>query len=1055
MNIFINELSRICRENLLEEKWLVSQSLRVGHQWLETVTRSGQPVANCRVVTPKSLALEIIGEHLAAEGLILVSGRGARIIMDRLWRRIKKGGSGYLSSLPEGTGQSRMICSSVASLRMAGLDPRKMKREAFENPTKAREITMLLEAWSTELERMRLVDYADVLKLALKSVREGDMGAGGIFILPAETEFGLLEKRLFDAFPRERLLEIPTGPGLERNIGEEDGAAIPFRLTSDARHPKAGLKTDIFRAVGEINEVREVLRRCLDQRLNLDDVEILHTAMDTYVPMIYESFFRVLPPEMIEGGELPVTFAEGIPAGYTRPGRALLAWLEWIRGDFRQSALVRMIKDGLLKIEGMTEAGFSYVTLAGILGMMPIGFGRARYRQKMDAYAAKLEKQIRRPGADEDDVESCADKRMKSRRLEGARILNKLIGRLLAGVPVEGSGAGEFIKAAGAFLEKYSRSVSAMDNFAREALLREMDDLMFWIEGGRGGGKGEKREDGFDRDPGLPAKEAAMWLLSLPQEVRIAGSGPRPGAVHVAHILSGGHSGRSNTFIIGLDEGRFPGAGLQDPIILDRERMKLSGHLPTSGAGLRRNVNDFRRLISRLEGRLTLGFSCQDLVEDREMFPSPVVLEVFRKESGKPDADQGDLFSSMPPPSSFAPERADRSLDEPEWWLWRLTGPEEITEPRDLVTERFPHLGRGLEARERRLGGGFTKYDGHVPEAGVDHDPTSADGPVVSSSRLESLARCPLCYYFKYILGLAPPEETTPGPEQWLDHLQFGSLLHEVLHDFMAALLEKDSLPSAGRDAGLMKETVKRLAARYRERYPPLTESSYRAQYRRLEKAAMIFLVEEEEFCRRHRPKFLEASIGMPPGDRVTAFDTPEPMEFCLPGGKTIRVRGRIDRIDEEDQGPGRSFLVTDYKSGSPFLYLGPDPIRQGRIIQPALYMAMAEERLREIVSPDASVSRFRYFFPDARQRGEEIVRTPDMMAPAGKIIRNLCMMAASGCFPATDNPALDKCEKCDYRSLCRIPGHPEPAVTRKLDNPLNTVLEPFRILRGRKKDDE
>ena len=74
------------------------------------------------------------------------------------------------------------------------------------------------------------------------------------------------------------------------------------------------------------------------------------------------------------------------------------------------------------------------------------------------------------------------------------------------------------------------------------------------------------------------------WLSSLPGTVKVGGSGPRPGRLHVAHALSGGHSGRKQTFVVGLDDSRFPGAGLNDPLLLDEERGKLSPKLPKASA---------------------------------------------------------------------------------------------------------------------------------------------------------------------------------------------------------------------------------------------------------------------------------------------------------------------------------------------------------------------------------------------------------------------------------------------------------------------------------------
>jgi hypothetical protein len=95
--------------------------------------------------------------------------------------------------------------------------------------------------------------------------------------------------------------------------------------------------------------------------------------------------------------------------------------------------------------------------------------------------------------------------------------------------------------------------------------------------------------------------------------------------------------------IIGLDDSRFPGAGLQDPVLLDNERRVLSPALVTAAARLEQRLGDFTRLVARLRGKLTLSFCARSVDDDREMFPSGPVLAAYRIISGKHDGDQTDL----------------------------------------------------------------------------------------------------------------------------------------------------------------------------------------------------------------------------------------------------------------------------------------------------------------------------------------------------------------------------------------------------------------------------
>src|SRR5262249_26045303 len=140
---------------------------------------------------------------------------------------------------------------------------------------------------------------------------------------------------------------------------------------ADAPPPMKDRTVDIFCSIGEANEVREVLRRCLARGIPLDHVEILHTDSTTYLPLIYEVFWALETSDAGNSGELPVTFAEGISSRYSRPGRALIAWLSWIREGYPQANLVRLIREGIVTIPSKNEQSFSQ--LAAALRDVPIG----------------------------------------------------------------------------------------------------------------------------------------------------------------------------------------------------------------------------------------------------------------------------------------------------------------------------------------------------------------------------------------------------------------------------------------------------------------------------------------------------------------------------------------------------------------------------------------------------------------------------------------------------------------------------------------------------------
>ena len=154
------------------------------------------------------------------------------------------------------------------------------------------------------------------------------------------------------------------------------------------------------------------------------------------------------------------------------------------------------------------------------------------------------------------------------------------------------------------------------------------------------------------------------------------------------------------------------------------------------------------------------------------MFPSPVLLSAFRILSGVHEGEYDDFLKWLPEPASFAPNSASRCIDSTEWWLWRVCGKEVIEAPETVISENFHHLGRGATARQARTSDRFTEYDGNVPAAGADFDPTKPEGPVLSASQLETLGKCPMEYFFQYVLEIERLEEHVSDLQCELDEIK-------------------------------------------------------------------------------------------------------------------------------------------------------------------------------------------------------------------------------------------------------------------------------------------
>jgi RecB family exonuclease len=1016
-------LQDACDTYLLQIKWLLSPSHRVGHQWVEKLVRSGHHVVNLHPTTVIRLALGIVGSDLANDGLTLASRSVGALVVDSTWHQVNPGG--YLGRLDQTAELSMSVFDSLLALRLAGCTSAQIDETHLESRAKAQDIEHLLNAYEAFLDRNKFLDEAEVLRRAIAKLGTAPivLGDDAIVLIPAGMHVAGLERQFLAALAAGAWLEVrhPAEHPESREAATDIGLLATVGNAARGPEPKNDGSVQFIRSVGEINEVREVLRRALADKQPLDEVEILHTDADTYVPLIFGTGRRHFSePDRPDG--VPVTFAEGIPTSLSRPGRALVAWLHWIREGYPQRLLVEMIGEGLLDCGEDDDLSLGYLTRL----LRPVGIGLGA-----DQYLPKLDEQIKAlgtapPSLSSDGDDNTSASKSHERKLKGFKVLRKLIQRLLSlSDEVFSANGASALQAAERFLSTVARSISELDRYSADALVEQIEDRRLWLD-----------RLGLTMD-------LVKWLGALPAQTRVLGSGPRPGHLHVAHVNSGGHSGRKRTFVIGLDDRRFPGAALQDPVLLDRERARLSPELPTSAARLRHKIDELATTLSRLAGSVTLSWSCLDLAEDRETFPSSAVLAAYRLISGSHDADLDALNDATAPPVSFAPTAPEKSLDESERWLWRLSDDGiQGTNQMPLVEAFFPHLARGRAALGQRATG-FGSFNGYVPEAGKNLNPFAAGGPVLSASALETAGRCPLAFFFRNGLKLYPPEELEIDPDRWINAAQFGSLLHEVFRRFMEELSAAGQQPEYERDHERLATILREAVTRWRREVPPPNENAFRMQYWQLMRTAHIFLQTEEEFCKTSVPRFFEVALGLDPVAGGTPLDDKEPASVSLPGGRMIRTKGQIDRVDET--GAGR-YAVWDYKTGSGYGYDRGDPFRRGRRVQSVLYLRMIETTLRSKLQPQAIVERFGYFFPGIRAHGLRIDWDANTLSAGLETLERLCAAVEAGAFLATDD--AEDCRYCDYASICnnvnQVTSHSKTLLGRDDLVPLT----PFRELR-------
>jgi len=1019
MSALVRFLAAFCREHPVDEKTLVVPSFVAGRQIGEALTRAAGSWANLRFVTTPALAAEILERGGGAGGAKPMTSSAEIALTDRLFRELlAEGKLGHFSVAGASPGLSRALHRAIRELRLDGRTSSDVRPERFLAEEKGQALALLLARYERALESGDLLDLPGLLLRAIERLARTPFALTWI-LCPEDMRLCRLEDDLIRAAGGGRLMPVPGDAvfGLDRPrqcrpAQAPDGRSGSDRLSwlfapGQAPSPEKEARIEIFRALGPTNECREILRRLYTEKVPFDQAEVLTPPGSAHATVFYLLSART---------GLPVTFGDGVAISFTSPGRLFFGLLDWLENDFSSDNLCALLENGDITLAGGAPDGpLAARTACRHLRNAMIGWGRGRY---LDRLAALREGKL----ADFDALQGCGggdggddNEARRAAILTAAAEIEGLaaaVGRILASIPgPDAAGTYDLRGLCEAFIGligDHARGDSEFDRRARQALLDRLGE--FVTEG---------------RFPAMPLKEALDLIRTAGASLRVGAAPPLPGRLHVAGLVSGGLSGRPLTFVAGLDEASFPGRGLQDPILLDEERAAISDSLPTSADILRSNLFGLAAVLASLRGRLVVSYPSYDIVEGRESFPSSVVLQAFRLLRGDADLDYAALEKALADASGFLPG-AGRAFDETDWWLERLSAEPRPDGPR-TVAANFPGLAAGLAALAARAADKLTAYDGLVDIGPLREaiDPFAGGGAVMSATRLELLAKCPFSYFLRHVLKIEPPEEVEFDRSRWLDPLQRGSLVHEILCDFMTGIAEAGEDVEAARHRALMTRIAGDKIAGMRRQIPPPSEGIFESERRDILETLDIFIAAEEKRENRGRPLAFEKRID---GERIE-----------VAGGRSFRLRGSIDRVDR--LGPD-TYRVIDYKTGSSKPYEDVVYFGRGRTLQPALYAVALEQILaRERPGGIPRVAESGYFFPSRRGEGHEIMIGDFDRDRLKRLLADLLGFIESGAFIA--GPGA-KCDYCDFRDVC-VSGGPDSAkeeceATRK-------VIEAFRKL--------
>ena len=1075
--ILVRELARIARETGRERKVLVTRTRGEGKELLRQVVLGGQSWTGFEVTTVRPLAMKYAAEALARAGKSVLDAFDEQALVEEAIDRVMAGGAGgasgsWFAGLAEKVGFRDAVRNSVTVLRLGGIRAAALREGRGRASRRQTLLCAVVEHFEKMLDARNLADAAVMLETAIGVVNatpgesgvadgESDIATGAsasvravapadipVFLVPGLSDRGLtgrflraLERRGATVLRTDPVVGLAVPRGILWDTGPPESAGSHLHAVGEwngAEGRTAQPRFELFAAGSVHDELRGVLRRVIEKGARWDEVEIV--ASD---PAMYGSALHALADSM----GIPVTFAVGLPVGRTRPGRVVATYFKWIESGFQESVFRALVEAGDVSPPAPHD-GIAGPRLARALRRVRIGWGRDRYMSRIGAVLRGLP--AAKPGRYEDDERF---ERRKQRTEKDLRALLALLGPVLqatpevratknvasdtspdggaAGVTGAGIAAGtspaEVATGVKSLLARVTGG-TATDDTARDGLVRVLDRIEATLT----------RQTDF---PSAAAIVRSLLAIRVPAP-RTDGTAPwssAAGHLYLSDLRHGGAAGRPLTFIVGLDSTRFPGSAIEDPLLLDRERMRLGqGELAFAGDRAADARFNLAQLVARLRGTIGLSYARWDPAEARALSPAPELLQALRLVEGDRTLNFDDLDRHLGATESRLPRQGLRAdLDACDVWLRALaTRDGRLRDGVQPVGLAYPRLGQGLAAAAALECDWATVHTGFIEERDPPLSYHDLRTRILSASRLETLGACPRRFLFANVLRISPPNDPEFDPHRWLDALQRGSLLHDVYEHTLRQAREQGIDPGDDAFLALALKRVDREVAWMTKQVPSPSPVVRDIETRGLREDVHSFM----EMIRRAPPRWTELEMDFGMDDVGVAIPAG--------GGTPLRVRGRIDRVDDH----GSHLRVVDYKTGSDWGHDRKSGVyRGGRRLQHALYTAAAA------VVQGKPVDRMEYHFPT--RRGENRIRRYAVsdLQHGGRLVAMMLEGAAAGWFPATDDAG--DCRFCDYQDMCGVRpaewGKPSCRFADWTERNLATVPELSALRRARNWKDE
>jgi RecB family exonuclease len=745
------------------------------------------------------------------------------------------------------------------------------------------------------------------------------------------------------------LLDVPANHALERGLVDALTAVASDVLQFELAPEFKPSDVSIFSASSEALECVEIARRAgqlAEEGVPFDRMGVLARDAARLQPLLEEAFERA---------RIPVWFANGC----VRPsssGRALLALLHCAREGLTATRFLEYLSLG--QARGARSPRWERMIVnAAVVG------GIDRWRRRLESLAW------------EGDAEF-------SKRADALAPIALPILETIAALPQRATWA-EWLEHLAALADKAI--------YDRRPLLEFFEQL--------------EPLSGIGSHT-VALQDVIDLLADHLRNLREKPDGPRYGRVFAGSIDDARGMAFDTVFLPGLCEGSFPKLLREDPLLLNKDRARLS--MTVADETVERRL--LHQAAACARERFIVSYPRIDLGTGRARVPSLYAYDVLHAGIGAAfdprelqQRAEANAYTTLAWP---APAEYRRAIDDTEYDLAVLREPfEAVPVPGgtaaylDKVNSLAVHV---LRNRWQRWHTAWHSTDGIFEDIGaqINLKQNRLSTHAYSATALQQFAVCPYRFYLSSILKLKPLSQ--PVAAQRMDPRTRGTIFHRT----QAAVLRQLHFPfDLAESFALLEKTLDHIAEEAVEENPPAIPQVWAEEIARLRADLRGWLSELSRHAHEWTPAAVELSFGRDPDKEYDPKSITNPVKIL----DEFLLSGSIDVVEQNVSGVLR---VLDHKTGTPPRD-APYTIGNGEVLQPILYALAAEQVLGK------AVPNGRLFY--ATLRGN--YRAVDV--PVNDVGRQRMRGLLTVIDEAIDNgqfhthPRKDACGTCDYYAVC------------------------------------